>query len=245
MANYKEIDGVRYQVVNNTFLGSNLIPVGETLPDVSVSDNGKLLGVDSSGEWVPVDAPSGLPDITGNAGKVLKVNAGATGTEWANETTELPAVTIADEGDVLAVNSSGQWAKTAPSGGLPVVTEEDVGKYLRVIASAAPPYVEMIPSQTVTLVEAPAELSPAVSPLENGTPVVFTVNDVDYETFSQYSDIEYDAGNISYYFIYDANDGIYKFVADSGGNIVTGTYTVSLKTGTLSYAWGVQSGSPT
>lgn len=27
MPNYKEVDGVRYQVVNNTFLGSNLIPV--------------------------------------------------------------------------------------------------------------------------------------------------------------------------------------------------------------------------
>lgn len=114
---YKEIDGVRYQVIQNTILGSNVVPVGESLPEVTTSDNGKLLGV-SSGEWTPVDAPSNLPDITGNAGKVLKVNAGATGTEWANETTELPAVTAADEGDVLTVNASGQWSKATPSGGL-------------------------------------------------------------------------------------------------------------------------------
>lgn len=113
---YKEIDGVRYQVIQNTILGSNVIPVGESLPEVTTSDNGKLLGV-SSGEWTPVDAPSGLPDITGNAGKVLKVNAGATGTEWANETTELPAVTAADEGDVLTVNASGEWEAAVPGGG--------------------------------------------------------------------------------------------------------------------------------
>lgn len=113
---YKEVDGVRYQVIQNTILGSNVVPVGESLPEVTTSDNGKLLGV-SSGEWTPVDAPSGLPDITGNAGKVLKVNAGATGTEWANETTELPAVTSADEGDVLTVNASGEWEAAAPGGG--------------------------------------------------------------------------------------------------------------------------------
>lgn len=56
---YKEIDGVKYQVIQNTILGSNVVPVGESLPEVTTSDNGKLLGV-SSGEWTPVDAPSGL-----------------------------------------------------------------------------------------------------------------------------------------------------------------------------------------
>lgn len=122
---YKEIDGVKYQVIQNTILGSNVVPVGETLPEVTTSDNGKLLGV-SSGEWTPVEAPSGLPDITGNAGKVLKVNAGATGTEWANETTELPAVTAADEGDVLTVNASGEWEAAAPGGGGAVYITETI-----------------------------------------------------------------------------------------------------------------------
>lgn len=113
---YKEIDGVRYQVIQNTILGSNVVPVGESLPEVTTSDSGKLLGVDSSGEWVPVEAPSGLPDITGNAGKILKVNAGATGTEWANETSELPSLS-GNAGKVLKVDADAEGVEWGEAGG--------------------------------------------------------------------------------------------------------------------------------
>ena len=118
MPNYKEVDGVRYQVVNNTFLGSNLIPVdaGGSLPEVDGSDNGKVLTV-VAGEWDAAAVPKELPSVAGNAGKVLTVNSGATGTEWKDAPSGLPAVTIDDAGDVLTVNASGEWEAAAPSGG--------------------------------------------------------------------------------------------------------------------------------
>ena len=118
MAKYKEVDGVRYQVVNNTFLGSNLIPVdaGGSLPEVDGSDNGKVLTV-VAGEWDADAVPKELPSVAGNAGKVLTVNSGATGAEWKDAPSGLPAVTIDDAGDVLTVNASGEWEAAAPGGG--------------------------------------------------------------------------------------------------------------------------------
>lgn len=118
MPKYKEVDGVRYQVLNNTFLGSNLIPVdaGGSLPEVDASDNGKVLTV-VAGEWDAAAVPKELPSVAGNAGKVLTVNSGATGTEWKDAPSGLPAVTIDDAGDVLTVNASGEWEAAAPSGG--------------------------------------------------------------------------------------------------------------------------------
>lgn len=66
----------------------NLILVdGEIgVPSSSPSDAGKVLTVDNAGspEWA--NAPTELPSITSNAGKVLTVNSGATGTEWTNFT---------------------------------------------------------------------------------------------------------------------------------------------------------------
>lgn len=62
-------------------------PMG--IPDMTGKD-GKILGaVDVEGtmeaKWI--SPPEELPGLTDNAGKVLKVNAGATGVEWANEST--------------------------------------------------------------------------------------------------------------------------------------------------------------
>ena len=58
--------------------GSIVINVLE-LPDVSASDNGKILGV-ANGEWAVIDAPVELPSVSStDNGKVLGVVEG----EWA------------------------------------------------------------------------------------------------------------------------------------------------------------------
>lgn len=124
------------------------------VPAVEEGDNGKLLTAiyDEGGaavEWA--DAPEELPSIADNAGKVLTVNSGATGVEWAD--TQLPEEkslastnntisitegtttvsidvanplpsTLGTAGQVLAVNSGGtgvEWAN-APSGDVVVIT---------------------------------------------------------------------------------------------------------------------------
>lgn len=91
--------------------------------------------------------PAVLPTVTGNAGKILAVNSGATGVEWVAQSTvtvdqsynsasanaqsgtavagalatinQVPASTSADEDKVLTVNSSGNavWAAAQGGGG--------------------------------------------------------------------------------------------------------------------------------
>lgn len=53
------------------------------LTDVTISgaSNGQVLTY-SSGAWVNSAVPTELPSLTGNGGKVLAVNSGATGVEW-------------------------------------------------------------------------------------------------------------------------------------------------------------------
>ena len=88
-------------------LGTNCVhsPMSDMkeLPEVSSSDNGKVLSV-VGGEWEKANIPSG----------------------------NLPAVSVEDDGKVLSV-VDGEWgAAPIPNGNLPIVSEADNGKVLGV-----------------------------------------------------------------------------------------------------------------
>lgn len=79
------------------------------IPEVSVADNGKILGV-VNGKWDKTDPVKELPDVTAtDSGKVLGVVNG----EWTPTTpatgTSLPTVGESDNGKVLQV-TNGEWS---------------------------------------------------------------------------------------------------------------------------------------
>lgn len=71
-----DLQNYKYPEFNEDFEG--MIPDGESaLPEVTASDNGKVLSV-VSGEWNKADAPKELPNVTASDnGKVLQVVGGS------------------------------------------------------------------------------------------------------------------------------------------------------------------------
>lgn len=92
------------------------------LTDVTISgaSNGQVLTY-SSGAWVNSAVPTELPSLTGNGGKVLAVNSGATGVEWitnsgggGGSTVTIPALDITLSGSnqlYITVNGTSRYIK--------------------------------------------------------------------------------------------------------------------------------------
>ena len=112
--------------------GGGGTPDWDDVTNKPFDDIGSGLSVDSEGT---LSATQELPTITGNAGKVLKVNSGATDVEWSDESTELPTIT-GNANKVLKVNSGAsavEWADESSE--LPSITG-NASKVLKVNSGA-------------------------------------------------------------------------------------------------------------
>ncbi len=109
---------------------------GDGLPEVDSTDAGCILRVDSQGEWGLEELPDlPIPSIS-DEGKVLGIDSSGDFVLLSSGASGLPSVTSSDSGKVLTVNGSGNWVAATPSGGggsgLPSVTSNDDGKILMV-----------------------------------------------------------------------------------------------------------------
>lgn len=99
----------------------------------TVTPNTSITGADSAG-WV--ELLESIPSLTGNAGKVMKVNSSGTGVEWGNGEAAISELTDVDlgtltNGDILQYNSSTlKWVNSpVPSGVVPSPTTADTYLY--------------------------------------------------------------------------------------------------------------------
>lgn len=85
----------------------NLVDSGIDSSDIAVypsmsGNAGKVLKVNSSADGVEwTSLSNALPPLVYNAGKYLKVNSQETGTEWVNLPTEIPSIAPINNGNVL------------------------------------------------------------------------------------------------------------------------------------------------
>lgn len=92
--------------------GGRATPGASNLPDVTGSDDGKVLTV-VNGAWDKDDVPKELPTVAStDNGKLLEVVSG----QWAvgARRDDLPAVMASDAGKIMQVTDNGFWALTQP-----------------------------------------------------------------------------------------------------------------------------------
>ena len=138
------VNGEVHQIDYTTLANKPIIPA---IPIVTSADQGKVLTVNSEGEWQPesLDIPEPvdpLPSVTSaDQGKVLAVNSSG---EWQPESMDpLPTVTADDQGKVLAVNSEGKWnAASMPYGTQISNLQRDLDNYEMSASPRLLPYGE-------------------------------------------------------------------------------------------------------
>ena len=102
-------DGVLYEYeIDDTTLQATVIIHQVLVDEITAYDvdsdsatSGQVLTADGSGGASWTDIPKELPSTLGTAGQVLKVNSGATGVEWANESSVLPACPTSTDGTFI------------------------------------------------------------------------------------------------------------------------------------------------
>lgn len=116
--------------ISTTYATKSEVGDIDAVPEVTSTEAGKILkasyDAQTGGSYAWEDDTSELPAITGKANKVLKVNSGATGVEWADDenttytfstgltessgtvtvTNPVPTTSSADSGKVLGCTDS-------------------------------------------------------------------------------------------------------------------------------------------
>lgn len=128
--------------------GSSGVNAGSALPEVTGTDDGKVLTV-VNGAWDKAAVPTELPSVgTSDNGKVLMVVAGS----WIKNSIpdELPTVTNADAGKILQVSNNGFWEAATPQY-MKYVRLSSMAEY-NAISQKDPATVYLIGTPTVTYI---------------------------------------------------------------------------------------------
>lgn len=128
---------------------------GANFPEITPESEGKMLQV-VDGRWVLVDPPNSLPEVTAlQNGQVLRVRDGA----WQVSSPDraVTSAYINEAGELILVfNNGDEYTQPMDGSSLPVVTEDDNDKILKVVDGAW----ALVPEVTGVL--------PAVSASDNG-----------------------------------------------------------------------------
>lgn len=177
------------------------MPSGREVPQPSVADYGKVIGVDENGEYSLENVPKELPATTEiDAGKVVKVNASGTGYELGEGgESGLPDFTLGDAGKVLTVDYG---VTTTPTIAVPEQTVVADGMHPVLLSNCLPDC--FVPGFEISLVVNNQEYSATISAF--GSVVVVIILD--------------------FIVIFKDNDGNVYFNSESGSYTVEATINV-------------------